>query len=287
VAKYSTGKDSVLFKYLMDSDVVGSSFGVNNKHLRGEMCKLLHASLASSTWARYESGWRAFVAFEEHAGPAKSWPLSMQTIRAFVTYCIAVRKLKPSSTKTYLSALVHVHKLKGYANYEISDNVVTSLLRGAENLMMVNPPVDGNKQRVMTLQLLRILGHRLHSSGWSQSSQQVIWAACTVAFFTSARMGELLAPADGHFDPSSTLTWACVREREDGSYLLHVRLPKSGQKEGEFLDVFPFKLYGCCPVAALKRHAELRSRTGPVKLSEPVFTFATGSICPWRGLMLF
>jgi hypothetical protein len=139
-------------------------------------------------------------------GTGKVVATQHETIRAFVTYCIALWKLKPSSTKTYLSALVHVHKLKGYSNYAISDNMVASLLRGAEYLMMVNPPVDGNKRRVMTLQLLRILGHKLHCSGWSQMSQQVVWAACTVAFFTSARMGELLAPADGHYDPSSTLT---------------------------------------------------------------------------------
>jgi hypothetical protein len=75
-----------------------------------------------------------------------------------------------------------------------------------------------------------------------------------------------------------------VKARADGSYLLHVRLPKSGQKEGEFLDVFPFEQHGCCPVAALRRLAEMRSSAGPVQQSDPVFTFATGKYLSMGGL---
>jgi hypothetical protein len=284
VAKYSTGENSELFKHLMSSGVASAEVMTAGRGLKNSMCKLLHASLAASTWARYESGFRAFAAFEEHVGHAAAWPLSKETVRAFVTYCIAVKKLKPSSARTYLSALVHIHKLKGYPNFEVNDSVVGSLLRGAENMLMVEPPAVYNKRRVMTLQLLRVLGHKLHTSGWSQGTQQTIWAACTVAFFTSARMGELLSPADGYFDPTSTLTWGCVQQRGDGSYLLHVRLPKSGQKEGEFLDVFPFDYHGCCPVAALRRHAELRAQSGGIVLGEPVFTFPTGKYLSLGGL---
>jgi hypothetical protein len=282
VTKYSTGESSLLYSHLMDSALVQAP-GVDPA-LRRDMCKLIHASLAASTWARYESGWRAFLAYESHVGHPASWPLSKETIRSFVTYCITVKKLKPTSTKTYLSAIVHVHKMKGFVGYEIADSVVSSLLRGAENLLMANPPARGPGRRVMTLQLLKILGHRLRSSGWSPATQQTVWAACTVAFFTSARMGELLAPAEGHFDRTATLTWACVQYRPDDSYLLHVRLPKSCQKEGEFLDVFRFPGHGCCPVAALRRHAELRRQAGGGGLAEPVFTFSTGKYLTLEGL---
>jgi hypothetical protein len=162
--------------------------------------------------------------------------------------------------------------------------MVASLLKGAKNMQMVEPPTKSNNRRVMTIHLLRLIGHKLRRTGWSESSQQTVWAACTVAFFTSARMGELLSTAEAHHDPTTTLTWACVQCRPDGSFLLHVRLPKSGQKEGEFLDVFPYDQHGCCPAAALRRHAELRRAAGGGGLSEPVFTFRSGKHLTMEGL---
>jgi hypothetical protein len=197
---------------------------------------------------------------------------------------VRIKKLQPSSTKTYLSAITHAHKLKGFTEFSIDDSMVASLLRGAERMQMVEPSGKPNNRRVMTIHLLRIIGHKLRRSGWSESSQQTVWAVCTVAFFTSARMGELLAPAEGHHDPTSTLTWACVQSRADGSFLLHVRLPKSGQKEGEFLDVFPYSQHGCCPAAALRRHAELRQAAGGGGSHEPVFTFSSGKYLTMDGL---
>jgi hypothetical protein len=98
--------------------------------------------------------------------------------------------------KTYLPALVHEYKLRGFPLFTTNDAVVTSLLRGAEHLAMARPVKKENNRRVMSLQLLRQLGHRLGESGWHADTVQVIWAAFTVAFFTSARMGELLSPSE-------------------------------------------------------------------------------------------
>jgi hypothetical protein len=123
-------------------------------------------------------------------------PLSMEVVRAFTTFCIVVKKLKCSSVKTYLSSLVHVHKMQGFLGFEIKDQIDASILRGAEHIQMVDPVQTGRRRRVMTIQLLRHLGHRLAASGWSAHTRQVLWSVCTLAFFTSARMGELLAPSE-------------------------------------------------------------------------------------------
>jgi hypothetical protein len=251
-------------------------------HLQYEMCKLLHASLATSTWARYESGWRAFQQFENYMSQNFTLPLSMEVVRAFATFCIVEKKLKCSSVKTYLSSLVHVHKLNGFPRFEIKDQVVSSLLRGAEHIQMLEPVQTGSRRRVMTIQLLRHLGHRLAGSGWSAHTCQVLWSVCTLAFFTSARMGELLAPSEHAYDPASTLTWSCVKYRADDSFLVHVRLPKSGAKEGEFLDVFGFPQFGCCPVAALKRLMQMSK--GSRSPGQPVFTFESGKFLTIQGL---
>jgi hypothetical protein len=265
---------------IMESNVVTGHIIEKAPQLRQEMCKLLHASLAASTWARYESGWRAFLAFENYMSKKFTLPLSMEVVRAFATFCIAVKKLKSSSVKTYLSSIVHVHRLHGYTKFEIKDQIVASILRGAEHVQMLEPVATGSRRRVMTIQLLRHLGHRLAVSGWSAHTRQVLWSVCTLAFFTSARMGELLAPGEHDFDPASTLTWSCIRFRPDNSFLIHVRLPKSAAKEGEFLDVFEFPQFGCCPVAALKRLMATSNRAP----GQPVFAFESGKFLTVQGL---
>jgi hypothetical protein len=80
-----------------------------------------------------------------------------------------------------------------------------------------------------------------------------------VGFFSSARMGELLAHHEVGIDPTETLMWSCVQFREDDSVLIHIRLPKISTQEGDFVDLFPFPDPPYCPVAALKRmYCEVR-----------------------------
>jgi hypothetical protein len=282
VHKYSTGAGSKYYEKLIKSGIASGPALSAVPELQKNMCKLMHASLAASTWARYESGWNAFLAFQKYSSKNYSLPLSVDVIRAFATYCLTIRKLKVSSVKTYLSSLVHVHKIQGFVNFEIKDQVVASILRGGEHLQMLEPVPASNKRRVMTMQLLRHLGHKLATSGWSAHTRQVIWSVCTLAFFTSARMGELLAPGEHDYDPAATLTWANVKYREDNSFLVHVRLPKSAAVEGEFLDVFEFPHFGCCPVAALKKLFTLSG--GSVRVDRPLFTFASGKFLTVQGL---
>jgi hypothetical protein len=55
--------------------------------------------------------------------------------------------------------------------------------------------------------------------------------------------------------------------------LLHIKVPKSKSKEGEFVDIFPFVGHNCCPVAALNAWRKMSKGNG----SEPVFRFVNGS----------
>jgi hypothetical protein len=61
-----------------------------------------------------------------------------------------------------------------------------------------------------------------------------------------------------------------------------VRLPKSAAKEGEFLDVFEFPQFGCCPVAALKRLMMTSGNTR--EPGHPVFCFSSGKFLTVQGL---
>jgi len=45
----------------------------------------------------------------------------------------------------------------------------------------------------MTLALLKLIGHQIAKSDWSDDSKLTVWGACTTAFFGAFRIGEILA----------------------------------------------------------------------------------------------
>ena len=282
--KYSSGAGSGTLSTISQLGVADLVSIRDRPELQDSMCQLVHASLASSTWNKYASGWRAFSAYEEHVQKKFSWPLEKDTLRGFAVFCITVKKLQPASVKTYLSSLVCLHKMKGHSNYEMKDDLVAAILRGANNLIMSSPTPIPTTRRVMTLPLLRHLGHNLRASGWSRATQQTIWAASLTGFFATARMGELLSPTECSFDPVATLTWSCVQYRPDNSFLIHIRLPKSGSKEGEFLDIFPFPESGLCPVKALLGHFKTQKSLGRGRPQDPVFTYPSGRFLTTNAL---
>ena len=105
--------------------------------------------------------------------------------------------------------------------------------------------------KVMTIQLLRILGHEIALADWSSDSKRVFWSACCTLFFGSFLIGEILSSSEKSFDPSSCLLCGDVKFRQN-SILIHVKMPKVKSKEGDYMDLFKFEEKNCCPVRALR-----------------------------------
>jgi len=87
-------------------------------------------------------------------------------------------------------------------------------------------------------------------------------------------MGEVLAKGEFTHAPDSDLTWQDVRESSDTSLLLRIKQPKSGEI-CEFVDLFPFPGFQCCPVAALRALKKKQIMAGIFENDMPVFRFAT------------
>ena len=117
----------------------------------------------------------------------------------------------------------------------------------------------------MTLPLLKILGHQIAASDWSEDSKQVLWTAMTVAFFGSFRFGEILCSSPSKFVENESLLWKDVIFKED-SVLIKIKIPKSRNAKGKFVDLFTIPNCTFCPVLALKARNPL----------SPVFEFASG-----------
>jgi hypothetical protein len=145
-------------------------------------------------------------------------------------------------------------------------------MKGATHLSTQNNPKH-NSRRVVTLPILLTLGDRIANSDWDSLTKQTIWAACTTGFFGSFRMGEILAPQAADFSPNTHLTWHCVKESSPTSILIRISQPKSGEQNGEYVDIFPFPGYNCCPVLALKNLKDKQHANGLTNDDLPVFRF--------------
>jgi hypothetical protein len=238
--------------------------------------KTVNSSVSKATWAKYSSGCKAFACFEAFNRKSYSWPLAVETVRHFALWCFYEKNLQTSSIKTYLSALKFAHQIKGLSPKHIKDDeILPMLLKGMVHVGL--PSAKSPTRRVMTFSLLLTLGHKIATSPWEPLSKQVIWTASVVAFFGSTRLGEILASESKAFSPSSNFLWSDVQLTAGNSFLIRIKQPKSGEKEGEYVDLFPFSGYNCCPVKALKKLQEMQKLAGVFDPLKPVFTFASGA----------
>ena len=233
--------------------------------------RLVAASLSNSSWNKNTSALKKFEHFEKHVGVTYTWPLSEEVIQKFVDFCLSKDKLKAATVNSYLSTLSFVHKINSWKN-PCFNFVTKAMLTGAENFNFYTE-ISGSSRKVMTLPVLKILGHQIAKTDWSKDSKQVVWTAATVAFFGSFRMGEILSKDGKNFHFSENLLWRDVKVRED-SVLIKIKIPKNRKSEGEFIDLFEYKDSSCCPVMAIKRLSLIKGRE--VKIDKPVFQFSSG-----------
>jgi hypothetical protein len=106
----------------------------------------------------------------------------------------------------------------------------------------------------------------------------VIWTACTTAFFPLARLGELLSYLDQFHDPTSDLTWADVKFTSETSVSLRLKNSKTGNIQGNLLDIFPFQGYNYCPIASLRALHAMQVQQG---LDQPA-TSASVQVLLWK-----
>ena len=226
-----------------------------------------------STWRSYESAWNCFANFEKASEKICQWPISQSDLINFVSWCTFKKNLMSSSVQSYVNSLASIQQLMGYESSMFSSLVSKAILRGTENLESSKSRFK-HTRKVFTLPLLKLLGHEIAKSNWSEDSKRIFWTCSCVSFFGSFRIGELLASCKNSFDPSSTLLWGDVKLKEN-CCMIHVKNPKSKKKEGEFVDLFLFPEKSVCPVTSLTSLSNYRNCNDANK---PVFIFNNGDL---------
>ena len=154
------------------------------------------------------------------------WPPSKDTISDYVTWSFTVKKLKSTTVILYLSSLKCIHSLRSLSTENFDSSLVSTLIRGGENLEIYNEKTK-EKRKVMSLPLLKILGHKISKTDWPSNSKQALWTACTTAFFGSFCLGEILPATEKLSHPSDTLLWKDVKILSDDHVLIHIKVNKS------------------------------------------------------------
>jgi hypothetical protein len=234
---------------------------------------LVAASLATASWNRHTAAINSFSKFLRRKNLPLSWPVSVEAIRSYVSWALSEQNMNPNSVSVYLSDLKLAHKLRNQpCNFE-NDFFISSMIKGAKNLNLYSNIFKPAKF-VMTFPLLKILGHEIANSGWSEESKTVVWAACCVAFFGSFRLGEIL-PGD-KTSSHETLTWDRVHFSDSGSAIINIRFPKAIKKpQGDFVDIFKISDCSFCPFSALSRLASISSSN--IASNTAVFSFPNGT----------
>jgi hypothetical protein len=244
----------------------------------------IRASITTGTWKKHSSALNYLHLYEASLAELLEWPVSVSAVCGFASWALSSKDLKPSTVKSYLSSSATVHELRGYATNECFNPIVKRVVKGAENLGFYKC-IASESRKVMTLPLLKLLGHEIAKTSWSEDSKQVFWTACVTAFFGSFQFGELLSSSEWGFNKDETLLWSDVTF-SDNSVLIHVKISKSRATHGEYIDLFPFTGHNCCPVKCLQRLKNLSSKRSPrIPLDkEPVFAFSSGKLLTSRSL---
>jgi len=123
-----------------------------------------------------------------------------------------------------------MHDLKNLDCSGCKNQLVKMLIRGAENVQIYSNN-NARNRNVITLPLLKLLGHKIAIQSWPDLNKQLIWTACCLAFFGSLRMGEIIFENEKKFDPRSSFLWEDVKFR-NGSVLCNIKSPKSKNRGG-------------------------------------------------------
>ena len=237
---------------------------------------MLNAAYTDSTWKSLQSAMNCLYIFCRVKNRPNILPFGLDILIPFTSWALTEKKLKHTTVSQYLHAIELYHKLRGFEDYTVENTIIKLLLKGSENMSIYTSKKNTNRN-VMTLPLLKILGHEIASMDWSKFEKQLVWTVSCISFFGSFRIGEILCNNSSEFDPDSSLTWERVKIQLD-SILFHIKSPKSGNISGDFVDVFNFKNHNCCPFKAFVTFKKMCEEKSLYSMKVPVFRHEDGKI---------
>lgn len=230
------------------------TFPLESEDDRRRIMDVLALGFSEGTLQTYGSALLTFHVFCDSRSIAEVLraPASRALISLFISSLAGL--YSASAISNYVAGLRAWHtinRLDWYAN----DREVETLIRGATNAAPPRRP----SRPPFTLDLLRtVLSH----FSTSLPLDCAVAAALTTAFWTSARLGEIVIPAAGAFRADTHLKPSDVRNTADGKgndiTVLHVPKTKCSPQQGE--DIYFAPQPGIVdPRSTLERHLQVNA----------------------------
>jgi len=231
------------------------------------------AAYSAQSWNRHHAALNSWKLYAQHSGKLYTWPFKIDMLRSYVSWALNVKQLQPDTVRVYISDLKLSHQLRSTDTSAFDDFFIKKMLKGADHLRMYEL-IKNKSKLVMTFQMLKILGHKISKSDWTEEKKRLFWTASCLAYFGSFRMGEILSTdKKGSFE---NLKWSDVKFRKDNSVLINIRFPKVIKNaNGDFADIFPIENESFCPVKNLKALAKFKEKIG--SKNDHVFSFSNGA----------
>ena len=212
---------------------------------------------------------KKFFTFCSQFTVSDPFPVTEYLLCCFASF-MADQGLAAQSIKSYLAAVRNMQLSLGLpdpreqSSLPILKRVQLGISRarlGRQQSSKVRLPVTGQVLRQVKAELER----SCHPEG------PLLWAVCCTAYFGFFRLGELLLPAPGTFNPGLHLAWGDVavdNPNDPRMVRCHLKQSKTDQM-GQGVDVVLGRTgLPLCPVAALVGYIALRgSRPGPFFLT--------------------
>ena len=234
-------------------------------------------SLSASAWSNYKTAWKTFNVFLLLQGFDIDLPVPIGVLCRYVVYLYRVRMLTYGTIKNYMSGLKFIHGLACKSTEVFKHFWYLKTLKAVKNLELARLKEKPPTRCAFTYPVLQIFGDELLKDKkihpWTKMN---IWGAAVLAYFASLRLGDFLPTSHG-LDEIRILSWDRIRVVDDDHLCFLIVLPKNTYKEqGVIRDIIRFRDRRYCPVYNLLRIFNCVRVQPGFKLSDPVFTKASG-----------
>jgi hypothetical protein len=244
------------------------------KPIRSMVC----LSLATSSWYGYKTGWTSWSDCIQHLGYRVSLPATVTMLLDYINYLHNWRKVKVGTIRSYLTALKKLHRLNHCSVVQFDHPDIEMFLKGLSNHEALNN-IPGQMRNVMTFEVLKLWGCALQRSQLTFKDKLVFWTVSLLAFWSSARMGELLEKEQNSIDVIRVITWEKIKPLQETDLTIFLAVPKtSEQPEGVVVDIFSFEDKRYCAVDHLHKLYRLCREQGLGKPADCVFKLFSGDI---------
>ena len=217
--------------------------------------RLIAMAYSTNTWSSYQTGWLSYRAFCIYTDTEAILPITVDNLIKYINYLATWRKLQANTIYGYISALKLLHELNRHSSTVIenvfSNKLVKLSLKGVEHICLLNQK-PSNPRRVMSFSCLQLFGHGLSLQGYNDFDTQIIWTACTLAFWGSFRMSEILASGEQPHQTCNAITWQKVFKPNSNQLTIAIKFPKA-MKHGssDAVNVYRYMDQNYCPVTQL------------------------------------